>query len=371
MTFTFLNLLDIIGFVQGILLGIILILSYKRNPAIPFLGIFLIGYSLDFPITLLDENGYLEAHPELLFLPLNGYFLFMPALYLYAKSILQKFNWQKDFIHFIPAILEFICFGILFTFPATTKLTWYDSGMIDLFLIPLVYFFILGYSITIIRLINRHKKVVVNYFSSIQGKTLQWVKWICYYVLYTLALVISPIFLQENYEELLFPVFSIINVVFIFWVALNGFRQVFISVPPQEFITEIPPTKSNNSANIDNPNLREYKALLSFMEKERPFTNPHLQLSELAKQLNYPSRKLSNLINEVGNLNFNQFINQFRVEAAKKLLLDPEMRHLNLLGIAYQVGFNSKTSFYTTFKQAVGQTPNQFKKQASLLSNKQ
>lgn len=47
------------------------------------------------------------------------------------------------------------------------------------------------------------------------------------------------------------------------------------------------------------------------------------------------------------------------------------MGHLNLLGIAHRVGFNSKTNFYTTFKQEVGMTPNQFKKEASLLSKLQ
>ena len=364
---TFLSLLDILGLVQGMLLGIILISSYKRNKAIPFLGIFLIGYSFEL-IAILEETGYLTEHPELLFLPLDTFFLFMPALYLYTKSVLQKFNWRKDFIHFIPAAIEFICFSILFTYPAATKLKWDDAGVIFGIYLVLAYFFILGYSILIIRLINQHKKVIVNYFSTIHGKTLQWIKWVCYYVLFTLIIILSPIFLTDSSEALFSTIFNIINVAFIFWVALSGFRQVFITIPEQEVIHQSVVEKAIDTMAIENPNVKEYEALLVFMEQEKTFTNPQLQLSDLAKQLNHPPRKLSNLINEIGGINFNQFINQFRVEAAKELLIDPDMGHLNLLGIAHRVGFNSKTSFYTTFKQAVGMTPNQFKKEASLLS---
>ncbi len=363
---TFLILLDILGLVQGLLLGIILIGSYKKNKAIPFLGIFLIGYSFEL-ISIFEETGYLVEHPELLFLPLDTFFLFMPALYLYTKSVLQKFNWRKDFIHFIPAVIEFICFSILFSYPAATKLKWDDADIIYGIHMLLAYFFILGYALLIIQLINRHKKVIVNYDSSIHGKTLQWVKWVCYYVLLTLVIILSPIFLTESQEALFSSIFNIINVAFIFGVALSGFRQVFIIIPQQEIIYESATEKTNDREVTENLNVKEYEALLAFMEQEKPYVNPQLQLSDLAKQLNHPSRKLSNLINEIGGLNFNQFINQFRVEAAKKLLVNPEVGHLNLLGIAHRVGFNSKTSFYTTFKQAVGKTPNQFKKEASLL----
>ena len=366
MHFTFLNLLDILGFVQGILLGSILILSYKKNKAIPFLGIFLIGYSSEFLTAILRETGYLAEHPEYLFLPFDGYFLFMPALYLYTKCILHQFSWRKDFIHFIPPAIEFISFSILFTFPAVTKLAWDDAGIVDLIQISLAYFFILGYSVIIIRLINRHKRALVNHFSSIQGKTLQWVQWVCYYVLYTLIIILLPIFLTDYHSEIVGQIFNIINVVFIFWVALSGFRQVFINLPEKILNNEKGTINANDEV---TQNQQAYEALITFMQQEKPYTNPQLQLSDLAKAINYSPRKLSNLINDIGGLNFNQFINQFRVEAAKKLLLDPEMGHLNLLGIAYQVGFNSKTSFYTTFKQMVGKTPNQFKKEALLFSS--
>ncbi|MFZ0597901.1 MAG: helix-turn-helix domain-containing protein, partial [Flavobacterium sp.] len=56
------------------------------------------------------------------------------------------------------------------------------------------------------------------------------------------------------------------------------------------------------------------------------------------------------------------FINRYRIEEAKKMIQDPNMEHLSLMGIAFEVGFNSKTVFNTTFKKSTNQTPSEFKK---------
>ena len=52
---------------------------------------------------------------------------------IFCICILHQFSWRKDFIHFIPAIIEFLSFSILFTFPAKTKLAWDDAGIVDNF----------------------------------------------------------------------------------------------------------------------------------------------------------------------------------------------------------------------------------------------
>ena len=364
MYLTFITVLDILGFVQGTLLGTILLLSFKKNKATPFLGLFLITYSIELILSIGNEIGYMEQHPELLFLPLEFYWLFMPALFIYTKSIVSEIDWRKDYQHFLPGIIEFTVFTILFLAPVESKIKWEEGGLILAFHFLISFFLVLVYTLMTIRLINRHKKRMADFYSSLQGKTLRWVKWICYYILFTLFIIPNFVF----FEELTDLIFSIVNVIFIFWVALSGFRQVFISLPDHLSNQKEASLAISLSAPSDTHSDRKvYDQILDFLQTERPFTNPKLNLASLAEQLHFSPRRLSNLINEVGGINFNQLINRFRVENAKELLSDPNMGHLNLLGIAYEVGFNSKTSFYTTFKQMTGQTPTQFKKSVMAL----
>jgi AraC-like DNA-binding protein len=72
---------------------------------------------------------------------------------------------------------------------------------------------------------------------------------------------------------------------------------------------------------------------------------------------------LSYLLNEAFGMNFFRFINLYRIEEAKQLMISEKYRHLNILGIAYSAGFNSKTTFNTAFKKETGVSPSQFMQQ--------
>ena len=114
---------------------------------------------------------------------------------------------------------------------------------------------------------------------------------------------------------------------------------------------------------ISDDELREMKSILiQVMDNKKPFLDTELSLFKLASQLDISSHLLSYIINNGCNENFYQFINRYRIEEAKKMIQDPKMEHLSLMGIAFEVGFNSKTVFNTTFKKITNQTPSEFKK---------
>jgi AraC-like DNA-binding protein len=105
--------------------------------------------------------------------------------------------------------------------------------------------------------------------------------------------------------------------------------------------------------------------LLAFMEKNKPYLNPELTIQELAEKMNIPKHHLTYIINTGLHKNFFNFINEYRVEEFKRRALDPENDHLTLLAIAFDCGFSSKSSFHNIFKNVTGQTPSEFKKNAS------
>ncbi len=98
------------------------------------------------------------------------------------------------------------------------------------------------------------------------------------------------------------------------------------------------------------------------MQYEKVYLDNELSLPQLSEKMSISPQDLSYLINEACGENFFSFINRHRVEEAKRLLLSEKYDQLNILGIAYQAGFNSKTTFNTTFKKQVGLSPSDFVK---------
>lgn len=113
-----------------------------------------------------------------------------------------------------------------------------------------------------------------------------------------------------------------------------------------------------------------FNLLHTHMQQQRPFLNPSLTVRELAKQLDWPERELSVLINQQSGRHYFDFVNDYRIEYAKEFLSDPTNRKMTVLEILYAVGFNSKSSFNVAFKNRTGMTPTQFRKEGQTTSIK-
>lgn len=109
------------------------------------------------------------------------------------------------------------------------------------------------------------------------------------------------------------------------------------------------------------PNLQDWKEkLLTHMINNKPYLEPELTLSDLAKQVKTNTSVLSKVINDGTGRNFNDFINAYRVQEVINKLKAGEQQTQTLLGIAYDGGFNSKATFNRAFKKVTGKTPKEF-----------
>lgn len=372
--FNLVALLDLLAFVQGTLLGILLMTKKKEHLSYFLLGLFLFMYSSELLISVLFDLSIFPQQPNLLYLPITFYFGFMPALYLYVKSLSETIDWKKYSWLFLPVVIEFIVFVGLFFQPVANKLAQYENSWTHAFYYIYVSFamiYTIIYAILTLRLITKHGIKVKEYYSDARGKLLNWVWWICVLIIgINLLLLSGNIMTPSIFLEYTYPITSALNVIFIFWVALSGFRQKILDLPTLE---ERPTTKINTITPpqaTTNEDANTYQKVLTFLEKEKSFTNPDLHLADLASQLHLSHRYLSELINQQSGTNFNQFINQLRVAEAKKLLVDDKYAHINILGIGYECGFNSKSAFYTAFKKEVNLTPAKYQKQARLTPTK-
>lgn len=111
---------------------------------------------------------------------------------------------------------------------------------------------------------------------------------------------------------------------------------------------------------IELQNLQE--TILNYFKEEQPYLDPQLSLSSLAAYLKTTSNKVSYVINETLDGNFNEFVNSYRLKYFKKLAVNPKLQHITILGLAYDSGFNSKSVFNAYFKKTVGFTPSKWVK---------
>jgi len=121
--------------------------------------------------------------------------------------------------------------------------------------------------------------------------------------------------------------------------------------------------KNFSSDEIDLQNTALKLRLEEYIKTEEAFLNPSLTIFNLANGLDIPSLELSLFLNKELHKNFFDYINEYRIDKAKKLLIDPDKKDHTVLEILYEVGFNSKSSFNTAFKKFTNKTPTQYRKE--------
>ncbi|WP_424961980.1 helix-turn-helix domain-containing protein [Ekhidna sp.] len=104
-----------------------------------------------------------------------------------------------------------------------------------------------------------------------------------------------------------------------------------------------------------------YNKTIALISNEKYYLNKNVKLSDLASELSYNERQVSRAINRFSNGNFNKFINSFRIEYSKELLIGGQFDHYTIEAIADECGFSNKVSFYNAFKSDTGMSPTQFR----------
>jgi AraC-like DNA-binding protein len=307
-------------------------------------------------------------------------FSIAPLFYLSIQYYIKpNRKWKKkQYLHFGLSFLYLFLF--ILSVLLEEKLTKVDKASqpeidnINYFLCSILSIQVFSYCMIAYKNIIKHQKNILLHPSSIENINLDWLKKISIAVsIMGFFWVIDILFqLSENY--FLFDLFtSSLNLLIVLYISHFWSQQEEIypyTASEKKDINTI--IKESNTAEekkkkiLSDENLEKIKIeLLVLMEKEKPFLDSEISLVKLAKKINISAHLLSYVINNGCNENFFQFINGYRIKEAQKLILDSNMNHLSLLGIGFEVGFNSKTVFNTTFKKITGKTPSEFKKRSS------
>ncbi|MGB5667868.1 MAG: AraC family transcriptional regulator [Maribacter sp.] len=365
------SLLDIIGLIQGITLGILLlILNYKHYRSTFFLGLFLFLFSLKLAVFIPKGLNLDQVYPELFLLPFNFSWLLFPLFFIYTQKVSIFSNQKTKYWVVVPGIISVLLQVIIYFLPYSTKLEIAQSFWNELFFTFMGICYSWAIGIWNLRLIYIHKKEVQNTFSLIEFKELEWARIFLIYALTTSVIIhilyiISP---QNFYFKLIFSIFDLIA---IYWIAGNGViqRNVLSDLNNKKSLN-LPKVSSLVESNSQTYAIEDLKVLMKQIEDyvvgTESFMSAELTIIDLAEKLKEHPKRISTAINTVLNKNFNTYINQHRIKKAERLLKNESVENFSIEGIGKEVGFNSKSAFYSSFKKMTGMTPTEYKESIAI-----
>ncbi len=368
MSLNIINIIEFLGLTQGVILGIVLIAGHKNKRPSLFLGLFLLTYSLQLLNSLLIRLSVYSHAINLHFLPVNFYFFSVPMFYLYAKQLVTG-GWNKKWWwYFVPGALEFLVFAVLLMLPGEYALSIMmrkSTQMIYSAYVVVSLLYSIVFAIMTNRLVSSYQDKILNYFSDAGLKQLCWIKGFgrALAIIYLVLLVdlFAPLSFGENYLN---PLLSVTNIIFIYWIGISGLLQPRVEmVIEDEQSIAVEEEKAVHVLKDDPDRKACFASICAQIESKELYKNPKLTLPLLAKMMNISRKEMSYLINYYAGCNFSTFINLYRVDAAKQLLVDTGYHHLNMVGIAYEVGFSSKATFFAVFKKLTGTSPGKYKKE--------
>ena len=352
----------IFSFFGLLMSGFFFIKKKGDNVANKLLGIYLLLFSYNIISNCFywSELMYTKTYIHLFYTVYFPWISYGPLFYLYIRRVIKgKPIAYINILHFIPFLLLLIGRWPLYLLNASDKLSavtdgsWSGFGYTPRYMswIIVVQLFIYGITSVLLfkknsALLNTNKKIWLKVFiGSFFG---YWIAFAAYFVLLYFDLITT----QNDYF------IGYIIVFFIGLVTYFGVMQpdVFDGLPMQKVLPFIKYQKTGlpHSKSLE---LKEQLAL--FMVNEKPYLENDLKLIGLAKHLNLPRHHMSQVINEHFQLSFFDYINQYRINDAKTLLLQKN-KDLNINQIAYSVGFNNRVSFYKAFKKFEQCAPTDF-----------
>lgn len=415
-------------FIAVLIYALLLWLRGRRNDSMPdkLLAAFLALCCLFIFPWMVGYAGWYDGNKGpyrniLFYVPFQHQLIFGPVIYFYVKSLLNlRFGWQrKDWLHFVPGLLYLLWNLVVFV---TDRLVLNRYFLMDGYADPdfdtwyqvLGFVSMIFYLVLSIRYYYRYRRYAVQQLSFADSVGFLWVRnflfaFTAYLVLtgmqQLLGLLSGMGLIRElNYGDAwwYYIVFSFI----VYYIAISGYNNStetkvalrflqqnhspkqlgyvqsaarpvntdsFESIAYEEMgddIFEDPADRLGDNGFLSPAELEAWKEKTErLIVAESLFKNPELTLGILAKKLQTNTSFLSKVINNGFGVNFNDFINGFRVREVKALLADPANLHITIMSLAYEAGFNSKATFNRAFKKLTGQNPKDFLEDTKRKSN--
>ena len=346
---------------QAVFASILLFFSNKNKLSNRLLATLILIISLWLLDNFFRIGHIYRQKPNLYFLPIFYSFAFGPLLYFYVKSLTNrdfKFKWI-DALHFLPVLIQ-ACLYIFLTFKPYAYKNWFwenihapytyriefDGTWVSISIYTLLSFkFLRSYQLWLQDNFSETSKIKLSWLKTIIGILLA----LC--IQWPIEIVLRDgfgIFFEYNYSILILGIIALV-------LGIGGLKQINLAA----INYKSDQGKVEKSLSIFKTDDLVLEKIRMAMEKEQCYHNPTLSLIEFAKFLALNPKVVSKNINSGFNQSFNDFVNSYRIEEVKRRLKTADIKKMTILAIAFESGFNSKTTFHRIFKQFTGIAPSE------------
>ncbi|WP_337967223.1 helix-turn-helix domain-containing protein [uncultured Flavobacterium sp.] len=340
-------------------------------------GVFLVSLGFALLSKIIWQEALDSKFPYIIPVSELSRFVVAPSFYLsiWYYTHLSKISLGKKVLYFVPALVFILLISVPYflSLGNTSDLIGERAsrivgGLMRLVLpLQLIIYWILSY-----QLLKKHRKGILLFSSQKKERDLKWLQSILIWMFFIIVLFLIMKIKETNF---LGSVSTYLYLVFTLFMVYNLLRQkeVFfndknenivlenIIYPNIRFQTEKPASRLNEEE------LLKYKSILNnLLEHGEVFTDSEINLASLSDKVGISMNDMSFMINNSYNMNFYALINNYRIEKVKEMLTKKQYNHLTILGIAYEAGFTSKSTFNNAFKKTTGLTPSEYVKKNTL-----
>ena len=368
------------AFIQGLVYGTLSFIRFKKEQALHdlFLGMLLILMVIRVSFWMLGFAGWYDSHDTftslMFYFPFNILALIGPCLYFYFLSLTNRdFCFKRKYrSHLLLPVIVVLLYAAKWLIDVVFYRPWpnteaYQFGthgpfaQIDKtdFIYIISYISLLFYSILVIFRFKAYRNYLLQHFTDSSIISLHWLQnllWIIIgsiglsAVVYGLNYVIPNLSYGQNWYPYFILGFAI------YYISINGYQNSPALFNQLHFEPE-----PKAAATIPLAGLSDWATRLeNLMNNEKLYLETQLNLQQLAVQLNTNPQTISKVINDGFGQNFSDYINSLRVGAVVEQLKSGAHQKFSLNGIAFDCGFNSKTTFNRAFKKVTGRTPSEY-----------
>lgn len=329
-------------------------------------------------IGIFISEAFIKDYLNLEFFRWTTCALTLPVFYLYIISVcFADFRLRtKHLLHAIPFVfINAVFISRIYFLNDVDKMQFYEqrSQMPEFYFLQLMLALqIILYSIGVFLVLKKYKEIYRENYTNPKTSIFKWLFQIStvFFSLYYLSIA-KNILRFTDFEVLWIwanVIMQFLALVVTCWFVLKALNhpELFRGIDSKLQLTRDILPKENESA----VEIKEHQndlitaqilALKKYMTEKEPFLDPSLTIQELSNQIDIPVRDLSILINHHMDQHFFDFVNEYRIQKAMIILKNPLKKDLTVLEILYEVGFNSKSSFNTSFKKYTNLTPTAYR----------
>ena len=280
-------------------------------------------------------------------------------LYLYVSFLTEQLPEKRRvlILHFVPALVMYVYLATFFVLPADQKIQVYRNRGAGYELFTTLKSYAIAFSgifyvVWSAILLKKHRNNIRDQFSDLEKVNLQWLR----ILTFGLGGIWFLVIFFRNEILILTGI-----VVFVFLIGFFGVRQADIFTSQQLPVDDKEEKKKYPKSGLtEEVSTKLHQTLIQLMTQDALYRKSDLSINDLASKLGVHPNYLSQIINQKEQKNFYDFVNTYRIEEFKRLIAMPRNQNLTLLSVAFDCGFNSKSSFNRYFKKATGQTPSEY-----------